>query len=159
MSEVKDIDLTKIKPETRAMADVIKSKLTLGDAGVHAAEKGLFDEAMQSIDLTAADVQKAVNGINLFSAGLDLALGEMSVDAYKANDKLTSTSVDIKAVKGLAFSASNTKNYTVPNGDMQNPAMVPAWGRQVAKIVLSGNNAERKVIRKHIGALVKGINE
>lgn len=159
MSEAQAIDLSKIKPETRAMADVIKAKLTLGDAGVHTAEKGLFNDAMGTIDLTADDIQKAVAGINLFSAGLDLALGELSVDAYKADSKLPSTSTEVKAVKGLSFSATNTKNYTVPNGDMANPAMVPAWGRQVAKIVLSGNNGERKVIRKHIGALVKGIEE
>lgn len=159
MSEAQAIDLTKIKPETRAMADVIKAKLTLGDAGVHTADKNLFDDAMKSIDLDKDAIQKAVSGINLFSAGLDLALGELSVDAYKGDNKLISTSVDVKAVKGLGFSASNTKNYTVPNGDMANPAMVPAWGRQVAKITLSGNNAERKVIRKHIGAMVKSIEE
>lgn len=155
MSEVQTIDLSKIKAETRTMADVIKSKLTLGDAGVIAADKALFDEAMKSIDLDKETVKKAVAGINLFSAGLDLAVGELSADAYKVDKQLTSTSVEVKAVPGLAFSASNTRNYTVPNGDMQNPAMVPAWGRQVAKIVLSGNNAERKVIRKHIGSLVK----
>ena len=155
MSEVQTIDLSKIKAETRTMADVIKSKLTLGDAGVIGADKALFDEAMKSIDLDKETVKKAVAGINLFSAGLDLAVGELSAGAYKADKQLTSTSVEVKAVPGLAFSASNTRNYTVPNGDMQNPAMVPAWGRQVAKIVLSGNNAERKVIRKHIGSLVK----
>lgn len=159
MSEAQAIDLSKIKPETRKMADVIKSKLSLGDAGVYTGEKNLFEEAMASIDLTSADVQKAVQGINLFSAGLDLAHGELSAEAYKGDKTLTSTSVEVKAVKGLNFSATNTKNFTVPNGDMANPAMVPAFGRQVAKIVLSGNNAERKVIRKHIGALVKDAAE
>lgn len=155
MSETQTIDLSKIKPETRSIADLIKSKLTLGEAGVIAADKALFDTAMQSIDLDKDTVQKAVAGINLFSAGLDLAVGELSAEAYKSDKQLTSTSVEVKAAKGLTFSASNTRDYTVPNGDMQNPAMVPAHGRQVAKITLSGNNAERKVIRKHIGSLVK----
>ena len=144
-----------IKDKIVTLAATLKSNFTTTEGGVLTASEDFIAKALPE-DLTVETIQSVSNFLTDLTAAGQLAVGELAIEAMKADKGLEYVSTaPIKICDGLGIEWDFKRSHMVPNGDRENPGRVEAFGRSSATISLKAvhNAGQYKVVRKHLSAL------
>ena len=144
-----------IKQNISDLANTLKQSFTLGEGGVLTASEDFVTKALPE-GLTVDNVQAVSNFLTNLTAAGQLAVGELAIDAMKADKALEYVSTTpVKLCDGLGIEWDFKRSHMVPNGDRENPGRVEAFGRSSATISLKAvhNAGQYKLVRKHLSAL------
>lgn len=151
MSKVQktEAEVVTLNPTIISLSDNLKANITLGDAGVFTVSKDAFEKTLPE-GLTMDTFKRVGDHLTNVSAALYLAVGEVAIDA-----KVDNASANLPINKCMGLSASYRKKYQVPNGNMEAPGMVPAYGGVQIALKFTGGKTrgEMKVVKRHVTAL------
>lgn len=147
--------MSEINPKITALVKELKNGMTLGDGGVIATDKDLYEKTLP--DALDMETVKWVYGhTEDLVAGLTMATAQISEEAMKKNKKLDSVSSELKIGKYAKINVGylRSQNQTIRN--MQNPTEAPRevtkYGVTTASIKTFGqkNRGELKKVRAHV---------
>ncbi|MNU48734.1 hypothetical protein D3C71_376580 [compost metagenome] len=127
------VQMSDIKKNVLDLAALVKADLTLGEAGIVEVKDGLFERTLPE-SLTPETVKTYQNHVGDLVAATALALGEVGIDAFKADEKLEQLSVEFGCGSdSLAGTIQRSKDYPaggIPKeGETRDPnAVVTKYG-------------------------------
>lgn len=125
--------MSDIKQNILDLATVIKAGMTLGEAGIIEVKEGLADSILPE-GLTTEIVKTYQNHVSDTVAATAEALGQIGIDAFKADEKLEQLSVEFGfGTDSIAGTIQRSKDYPaggIPKeGETRDPnATVTKWG-------------------------------
>lgn len=162
------VQMSDIKKNVLDLAALVKADLTLGEAGIVEVKDGLFERTLPET-LTPETVKTYQNHVGDLVAATALALGEVGIDAFKADEKLEQLSVEFGCgTDSLAGTIQRSKDYPaggIPKeGETRDPnAVVTKYGIISMKFGVNAhaNKGSLKKVRDSINerareALAKG---
>ncbi len=84
-----------INAQVRAMADAIKPKLSITGSSVERPDD-LYAQSLAGSDISMEQVEKVQRHRQDFLAAAELAVGELAIEAMKADQELEQTSMSLK---------------------------------------------------------------
>lgn len=146
---------SKINEAVQNLSQKLKEDYKLGDSGVVEVPVDIFEKTLEGTDLTMEIIEQYHNHRDNVLAASGLALGEVGIDAFKANKDLAQVSVEIPVGKDT-IGSTFAQSKQVPDGQ---------GGQQTKYGVLSSryqangaaNKGELKKVRTHLSEMAKGI--
>lgn len=138
----------KLSDKVTDMATRLKTSFTLGDDGIVNAAADTFEKTLEGTELTMDTVRKVQEHTANVTAGAGLALGEIAIDAMKANPELGMLSVEFSIGKDtLGSTFLRSKEVPDGQGGMQNKT-----GLLSSRYVVNAgaNRGELKKVRTHL---------
>lgn len=156
--------MSEVKQAILDLAATIKPMFTLAENGVVVASDDLYEKTLP--EGVTVDQIKAIQQHNTaLVAATAMAVGELSVDAFKADKDLQRVSAEFSAV-GDKISATVTRSREYPAGGIPKEGEVRDPNAKITKygvidagyeVVSNGNKGELKKVRAHIAALAASV--
>lgn len=152
--------MSDVKQAVQDLAAKIKPMFTLADNGVVLAEEGLYEKSLPE-GITADQIKAIQQHNTALVAASAMAVGELAIDAFKADKDLQRVTAEIPAV-GDKISTAVIRSREYPaggipkEGEVRDPnAKITKYGVIEAsyEVASNGNKGELKKVRAHIGAL------
>lgn len=152
--------MSNVKQAVQDLAAKIKPMFTLADNGVVLAEEGLYEKTLPE-GITLEQLKAVQQHNTALVAATALAVGEIAVDAFKADKELTRVSTEFPVANDkIGANVLRSREYPaggIPKeGEVRDPsAKITKYGVIEAsyETASNGNKGELKKVRTQIGAL------
>lgn len=152
--------MSDVKQAVQDLAAKIKPMFTLADNGVVLPAADLYEKSLPE-GITTDQIKAIQQHNTALVAATGLAVGELAIDAFKADKDLTRVSTEFAAV-GDKISTAVIRSREYPaggipkEGEVRDPnAKIVKYGviEAAYEVASNGNKGELKKVRTHIGAL------
>lgn len=152
--------MSTIKQEVRNLADLVKAELKLGANGVVEVSEGAFERTLEPAGLTLAEVTKVQNHTTDLVAATGLALGELGLDAFKADKELAQVSVSLPTGKD-AINFTFQRQKEVAAGTGKDAGTQIKYGYLTGKIDVNAhaNKGSLRRVKDHLNEVAKKMLE
>lgn len=152
--------MSEVKQAVQDLAAKIKPMLTLADNGVVLAQADLYEKSLPE-GITADQIKAIQQHNTVLVAASALAVGEIAVDAFKADKELQRVTSEFSAV-GDKISTAVIRSREYPAGGIPKEGEVRDPNAKIVKfgvieaayeVSSNGNKGDLKKVRTHISAL------
>lgn len=136
------------------LAEQIKSKMTVGEAGVIEVPKDMFEQTLEGTDLTMDMVKKVQSHTADVVSATGKALGDKGLEVFKKDGKVEQVSVQYPVHKdSVAGVFARTRSVPDGNGGMQDKHGVLSMNYKVSGA--AGSKGSLKKVREHLSDAAK----